>query len=279
MLVGRPDRAGVIDTGAVWVYDPNAKSWTAAAPYTADPAKYVDHPGAACLDGKVYLIGGLLKAGVAVKAVYAYDPTSNIWTPKADLPQPRGATGVAVYGRQDLRRRWAGLPRQERPVRLQPDDQHLGDQGADADRPRPLDLQAIGGKLYAIGGRTECHARTNDRRERGLRPGDGHLVGAARDAHADTARGDGLRHAARPHPDLGWRDGGREPERDSAGVFKQGHDYDPKTNSWIAIADELTPAPWHGRRHDRRQRSMCRAARFTRATRRPMSMTRLRMFR
>jgi N-acetylneuraminic acid mutarotase len=35
---------------------------------------------------------------VAVKAVYAYDIASNTWTPKADLPQPRGAQGVAVYG-------------------------------------------------------------------------------------------------------------------------------------------------------------------------------------
>src|SRR5262249_27418795 len=62
-----------IDTGATWVYDPTTKQWAAAAPYTSDPARYVDHPGAACVGGKVYLIGGLLKTGPAVKAVYAYD--------------------------------------------------------------------------------------------------------------------------------------------------------------------------------------------------------------
>jgi len=31
------------------------------------------------------------------------------------------------------------------------------------------------------------------------------------------------------------------PNATTAGVFKQGHDYDPQTDTWIVIADELTP--------------------------------------
>ncbi len=87
-----------LDTGATWVYDPAGKNWKAAAPYTTDSAKYVDHPAVACLNGKVYLIGGLIKAGPPVANVYEYNPATNVWTPKASLPAPRGAMAAAAYG-------------------------------------------------------------------------------------------------------------------------------------------------------------------------------------
>ncbi len=138
-IIGQ-NSTGMIDTNKAWAYDPNAKTWAPIADY---PGEAVDHPGAACLEGNVYLIGGLLKAGVAVKHVYAYDPATNTWTTRKPMPIARAAMASGT----------------------------------------------LHGHIQIWGG--------------------------------ETAVGN--------------------PNATSAGVFKQGHDYDPKTDSWIAIADQLTP--------------------------------------
>jgi len=231
--------APAVDTGAVWVYDPAGKSWTAAAPYTTDPAKYVDHPGTACLDGKVYLIGGLLKAGVAVKHVYEYDPTTNSWTPKADLPQPRGATGVAVLDGKIYVAGGLGYPDKNDLFAYNPTTNTWETR---APMPTARDhfiMEAVGGKLYAIGGRTNVT----------LDP-----MTAANEVY-DPATDTWSTRKPMPIPRAAMASGtlhGRiqiwggetavgNPNATSAGVFKQGHDYDPQTDSWITIADELTP--------------------------------------
>src|SRR4029450_5724171 len=61
-IVGQ-NSMGVIDTTKTWGYDPAGKQWASAAPFPefdngTTHVVGVDHPGAACLNGKVYLIGG-----------------------------------------------------------------------------------------------------------------------------------------------------------------------------------------------------------------------------
>jgi hypothetical protein len=87
------------DTNNVWVYDPVAQTWSAAAPY---PGVGVDHPGAACVNDTAYLLGGLQngQANAPVATVYGYDPATDRWSQKASMPRARGAMGVArVYGK------------------------------------------------------------------------------------------------------------------------------------------------------------------------------------
>jgi hypothetical protein len=100
-------------------------------------------------------------------------------------------------------------------------------------------MEAIGGKLYAIGGRTNVT----------LDP-----MTAANEVY-DPATNTWATRKSMPIPRAAMASGtlhGRiqiwggetavgNPNATAAGVFKQGHEYDPKTDSWITIADELTP--------------------------------------
>src|SRR5262249_53542094 len=56
-----------VDTTATRVYDPASKKWVSVAPFPefdvgSTHVVGVDHPAAACLNGKVYLMGGLVHA-------------------------------------------------------------------------------------------------------------------------------------------------------------------------------------------------------------------------
>ena len=105
---------GVLVTKAglstVEVYDPATDTWT-----TKTPMPTARHAHAsAVVDGKIYVIGGGPEGGAdhtgpdALSVVEAYDPATDTWTTKADLPEPRGL----------------------------------------------LSANAVGGKIYAIGGKT-----------------------------------------------------------------------------------------------------------------------------
>jgi len=148
-LAGRAHRARDRHQRRV-VYDPGTNLWSTAAPY---PGASVDHPGAACVGGKVYLIGGLVHVGSAVKTVYQYDPATNAWTQKADLPQPRGAMGVAVYNGKVYAVGGLGYPAK---ADLFAYDPAANTWQALAPMLTPRDhlvMEEVGGKLYAIGGR------------------------------------------------------------------------------------------------------------------------------
>ena len=60
----------------------------------------MDHAAAAALGGKIYLIGGFDGRFRPVNTVWAYDPRTDTWARKADLPTPRGALGAAVVDRK-----------------------------------------------------------------------------------------------------------------------------------------------------------------------------------
>ena len=227
---------GVIDTNTAWAYDPSAKTWAALAPY---PGTAVDHPGAACLNGTVYLIGGLIKAGVAVKAVYAYDIATNTWAQVADLPQPRGAASVAVYAGTIYLVGGLGYPDKNDLFAYNPAGNVWATKAPMPTARDHLIFREVGGKLYAIGGRT---AVTID------------SVTAVNEVYDPATNTWGAR-APMPTPRAAMAAGvlhnqiqiwGGEAQVGSplatpAGVNAQGQMYDPKTDIWTTIADELTP--------------------------------------
>jgi N-acetylneuraminic acid mutarotase len=221
------------DTNNVWVYDPAANTWSAAAPY---PGVGVDHPGAACVNGTVYLVGGLQNgsAGAPVATVYGYDPSTDRWSQKASLPRARGAMGVAVLGGKIYAAGGA--------AGSAADDMAVYDPATDTWRslaPMPtgrdhLVMEAIGGKLYAIGGRsiaTDSVLAVNE------------AYDPAADAWSSrapmpVARGGMASAHLHDHIQV-W--GGEGPSGTPTGTYPQGTDYDPATNTWNPIADELTP--------------------------------------
>lgn len=234
-IVGQ-NSLGVIDTNNAWAYDPSARTWTQLPPV---PGQAVDHPAAACLDGKVYQIGGLIKAGVAVKAVYTYDIATNTWAAVADLPQPRGAAGVAVYQGQIYVAGGLGYPDKADLFTYTPGTNSWATLAPMPTARDHLIFEAVGGKLYAIGGRTAVTIQS---------------VTAANEVY-DPATNTWDTRAPMPTPRAAMASGvlsnqiqiwGGEaavgsPLATPAGVNAQGQMYDPKTDLWTIIADELTP--------------------------------------
>jgi N-acetylneuraminic acid mutarotase len=225
------------NTHDVWVYDPLAGTWSAAADYSGTA---VDHPGAACVNGKVYLIGGLINANAPVSQVLEYTPSTNSWTSKANLPRARGAMGVAVVGSAIYAA--GGVQSASGPA---VSDMAVFDPAANswtqlAPMPTPRDhlvMEAIGGRLYAMGGRD---AQID-------------AVLAANEAY-DPATGTWEARAALPVPRAGMASaalhgqiqiwGGEGPSGTPTGTYPQGQMYDPWTNTWLDIAGE--PTPRHG---------------------------------
>src|SRR5207247_198467 len=68
--------------------------WSAAAPLP-EP---IQELSAAVLHGKIYVAGGIDRAGQATAAAFRYDPAANHWERIADLPVPRHHMPLAVVG-------------------------------------------------------------------------------------------------------------------------------------------------------------------------------------
>jgi N-acetylneuraminic acid mutarotase len=87
-------------TDKVEAYSPNSTSfviWTPKAPLPAP--RNLPH-GAAVLGGKIYVPGGLDAGQNHTKSLYRYNPTTNTWTRKADLPRAGfGGVSAAIDGK------------------------------------------------------------------------------------------------------------------------------------------------------------------------------------
>ncbi|HEU5097667.1 MAG TPA: kelch repeat-containing protein, partial [Roseiflexaceae bacterium] len=210
------------------------KVWSAAASY---PGTAVDHSGAACLGGKIYLIGGLIKAGAAVKTVYEYNPATNTWTQKADMPTARGAMGVAVANGKVYAAGGIGYPARSDMAAYDPVTnswQTLAPMPTARDH---LIMEAFDGKLYAIGGRNvmlDSVLAVNEMYD----PATNTWASRAPMPIARAAMASGTLNN---HIQV-W--GGEGPSGTPTSTYPQGHDYDPKANTWITIASE--PTPRHG---------------------------------
>ena len=112
-LVGGVTRVGDLDVQEgletidwVELYDISSDSWHEVAP---TPFK-VNHPNVAVVDGKLFLLGGLIEAQdpptpypdwVASGESHVYNPATNQWTQLAPMPAgtERGSAILGVYGK------------------------------------------------------------------------------------------------------------------------------------------------------------------------------------
>ena len=121
--------------------------WEEAAPLSTGPRS--GH-GVAAVGRKIYVFGGLDDTGI-LSSVLEYDPASDSWERKADMPFARGAMGSAVLGGKIyvVGGLSAGVI----------DAVHAYDPATDSWRQRAslpipsfwLGCAAVRGKLYAIG--------------------------------------------------------------------------------------------------------------------------------
>ena len=76
-------------------YDPASDTWT----IKSDLPTLRSHLAAQVVDGKIYAIGGWdRRAGLdtVFSSVAVYDPATNTWTKRADMPTPRWSPASAV---------------------------------------------------------------------------------------------------------------------------------------------------------------------------------------
>jgi N-acetylneuraminic acid mutarotase len=81
------------NTGIVQAYDVSTNTWSSKADY---PDEVWLTNGAGVIGGKIYVSGGVIGDEYESRSLYRYNPTTNVWTRKHDLPAPSyyGITGV-----------------------------------------------------------------------------------------------------------------------------------------------------------------------------------------
>lgn len=96
---------GFVTTNIVQLYDIPSDTWTSASPAPVE----INHANAGVVDGKIYLLGGLVYtptgqsaqgSWVAIADAWVYDLSTDKWTVIEGTPEPlaRGAAVVGVYG-------------------------------------------------------------------------------------------------------------------------------------------------------------------------------------
>jgi N-acetylneuraminic acid mutarotase len=143
-------------------YDPATDMWRERAPMPRGG----NHVAAVGLDGKLYAIGGFtLQNADAFADVSAYDPATDKWSPRAPLPQPLGSMAVvAVDGVIHALGGAGGTTAESRHTIAV---HYIYDPKTDnwtKSTPLPFPREhfnviALGGKLYAIGGRIENYSQ------------------------------------------------------------------------------------------------------------------------
>ena len=227
----------------VQVYDPAANKWKQAAPIP----QAMHHHGVAAVDGKLYVVGGF--TGVFAKrnpiaSVWQYDPAADRWEKRAPLPAPRGALAVAALDGKIYalggERFSAAKPDAYEPV----SDAAVYDPKSDAWEILPplryrrdhLFAGAIGGRIYAVGGR--------DRPNYALKNVEAYDPAArawSERAPMPTGRSGGA--AAVANNRLYVFGGEGNADNTSLGTFNQVEFYDPARDAWTRLAP--MPLPRH----------------------------------
>jgi N-acetylneuraminic acid mutarotase len=144
-------------TGNLWSFDPKENRWTARAPMPTGRV-FLD---TAVVDGKLYAIGGTTfgeeqQPGLAV--VEVYDPDTDTWTRKADMPTPRADLTVsAVNGRIYAIGGTRTVGVDSLPT-VEEYDPNTNTWTRKADMPTPrlhLTSAVVDGKIYVFGGSPE----------------------------------------------------------------------------------------------------------------------------
>jgi DNA-binding CsgD family transcriptional regulator len=89
--IGGETDSGV--TGAVEIFDPASNTWKTGA---AKPVP-VANIGAALVNGRVYVPGGLTAGRVATNVLEIYDPAADAWQTGAPMPEARFGYALAVW--------------------------------------------------------------------------------------------------------------------------------------------------------------------------------------
>ncbi len=97
LVAGDPDDATEVNLTKVEAFNTSTSKWATKASL---PSRRAWPSGAAVINGKIYVPGGLNANGVPTKTLYVYSPTTNTWSTKAPLPlaSARGAA-VALSGK------------------------------------------------------------------------------------------------------------------------------------------------------------------------------------
>ncbi|MCH7721562.1 MAG: Ig-like domain-containing protein, partial [Planctomycetes bacterium] len=220
-----------VDT--LYIYDPLTNTWSEGAPMPLPR----DHAGVAAVNGKIYVIGGHKLGGGFLEhaSVVEYDPLTNTYTPRASMPLPRISPGTAAIGNLIY---VAGGYRGSAAV----SDFAVYDVTTDTwtslppmSTPRDhFQLEAVDGKLYAIGGRP-------------------FLVNSVLDTVEiyDPVTQQWTTGAPMPTPRGGVGAGvmngkiivfgGEGPSGTPTNTYAATEQYDPATNSWLTLEPMLTP--------------------------------------
>jgi len=215
----------------VEAYDPKSDTWRDAAPLP----RPLHHPNAAVVDGRLYVLGALVGPQfVAVGDVYRYDPKTNAWEQLNSMPPSteRGAGGTVAIGAKIY---VAGGYRLGSVA-----DFSAYDTAADTWEILPslseardhLVGGAVGGKVYAVGGRRNGSLRGS------VDEFDPSSGAWGSKAPMLTARAG---CAAAVIADRIYVAGGEGNRSAQSGVFPQNEAYDPAKNRWEALQPMLTP--------------------------------------
>lgn len=224
----RQDRSGA---NTVEVYDPATNSWSFGAPLP----RGLHHVAVVAIGGKLYVIGGYEGPSFTpVASVFEYSPDRNEWTEKASLPRARGALAAAVI---DGKIYAAGGQPQANSFSAYDPANNVWTELPSMPSPRDhLAVAAIGGKFYAVGGRNNSSFTLNV-----LEVYDPATNQWTRKTGMPTGRS-GI--AAAVVRGCMYVFGGEGNTRSPQGVFKENEMYDPRTDSWRAMAS--MPTPRHG---------------------------------
>ena len=102
---GEIDRFGDLTLSTVEMYDPKTDTWTQKADMPTSRSTSIS-----VVDGKIYAIGGakrhkrrigpgVVRDIIELPTVEMYDPATDTWTQKADMPTPRSTSTCVVDGK------------------------------------------------------------------------------------------------------------------------------------------------------------------------------------
>ena len=229
--------ADQVPSTLVQAYDTAANKWKQTAPIP----EAMHHHGVAAADGKIYVVGGFTGAFAKrnpITSVWQYDPATDRWDKRAPLPAPRGALAVAVvdgrvYAMGGERFRSTGESTSYEPVA----DVAVYDPKANAWEVLPplryrrdhLVAGAIGGRIYAVGGRDRPNYMLQNIEE--FNPA---TRAWTERAPMPTGRSGGT--AAVVNNRLYVFGGEGNPDNTALGTFNQVEFYDPARDAWTQLA-------------------------------------------
>lgn len=221
------------------------KAWTTLAPLPVP----INHPNAAVVNNKVYLLGGLEVADngawVATNRSWVYDAAENEWTEIEPMPSARGSAAIGVYrskiilaGGMTILEAWQG-GRQDSVDDVTIFDTVTSTWIVGPTLPGRRDHAGgavVGGKMYVIGGRDGGPAGVKgDVFELDMQKMEGWVT----KSQMITPRG-GLSAAVVVRRVYTFGGEGN-PEEGTEGVFDQTEVYDTKKDEWKALVEMEVP--------------------------------------